>query len=207
MGSPATTCTSSIARCRDTIPLSGGGTSPLVSYVETQARRSPRAPREGTQNQTELARRCRTGNSPCPTATCEPSTPRPTGATVTQPIPTHQPKPQYNTLIAKPPTKHLTKFPLRWFTGGLGHLEHPGGGGAVARHHPRLVDDDQAPGLVGGAAGAGGDRGVDGAPDVVQGQEGADGFQLVGQVPQRPDHQVSVGAGGGGPVEEVFERP
>src|SRR6266496_2358445 len=116
MGSPATTCTSSIARCRDTIPLSGGGTSPLVSYVETQARRSPRAPREGTQNQTELARRCRTGNSPCPTATCEPSTPRPTGATVTQPIPTHQPKPQYNTLIAKPPTKHLTKFPLRWFT-------------------------------------------------------------------------------------------
>src|SRR6266536_2382309 len=115
MGSPATTCTSSIARCRDTIPLSGGGTSPLVSYVETQARRSPRAPREGTQNQTELARRCRTGNSPCPTATCEPSTPRPTGATVTQPIPTHQPKPQYNTLIAKPPTKHLTKFPLRWF--------------------------------------------------------------------------------------------
>src|SRR6266536_5201308 len=116
MGSPATTCTSSIARCRDTIPLSGGGTSPLVRYVETQARRSPRAPREGTQNQTELARRCRTGNSPCPTATCEPSTPRPTGATVTQPIPTHQPKPQYNTLIAKPPTKHLTKFPLRWFT-------------------------------------------------------------------------------------------
>src|SRR6266480_6936534 len=84
MGSPATTCTSSIARCRDTIPLSGGGTSPLVSYVETQARRSPRAPREGTQNQTELARRCRTGNSPCPTATSEPSTTRPASATVTR---------------------------------------------------------------------------------------------------------------------------
>src|SRR6266704_1973175 len=64
MGSPATTCTSSIARCRDTTPE--GGTSPLVGYVETQAPGGAPAHQEGTESQTQTGRRCRTDNSPRP---------------------------------------------------------------------------------------------------------------------------------------------
>ena len=73
---------------------------------------------------------------------------------------------------------------------GLGHPEQEPGAFGVAHQQPRLIDGDQPPPSPGGGVG-------DPPPGRVQGQQGPDGLQLLGQVPQAEHDQVPGGAGRG----------
>src|SRR5262249_59439621 len=80
------------------------------------------------------------------------------------------------------------------FAGGFGHAEQEVRAGRLFHQQPGFVDDDQAGPAYGGVG--------DLAPDDVQGEQGAGGFEFVGQVPQGEHKQVRVKRGGGGAVEQ-----
>lgn len=48
---------------------------------------------------------------------------------------------------------------------------------------------------------------ADSPPHRVEDEQGADAFELIGQVPEAEDGQMTFGVRGGRPVEERRERP